>query len=251
MSDSETDYTQAMSDLYGGLDRLGPGDEAFALDLLASLPLSSPHPRIADLGCGTGAGSLLLARHFKAPVLAVEQMPGFLETLAARAEAEGLSDLVQPIEADMGALDWPDGSIDLLWSEGAAYNLTFRGALERWRRLLARDGIAAISEMSWFSDARPEPAAAFWAREYPAMASEAENCKSARENGFSVVEMRRLPDSAWWDNYYRPLEARMADLQPDATGVLAEVIAETRREIDLFREFSSAYGYTFYVLKAV
>ncbi len=251
MTETEALFNQAMTDLYGGLDRLGPGDDAFALDLLADLPLPFSHPRIADLGCGTGAGSLLLARHFNAPVRAVEQMPGFLETLSNRARAAGLDGLVRPTEADMGALDWPDGSIDLLWSEGAAYTLTFRGALERWRGLLVRDGIAAISEMSWFTDARPAPAAAFWAQEYPAMASEAENCKAAGECGFAVLEMRRLPESAWWDNFYRPLEARMAELEPSASGLLAGVIDETRKEIALFREFSSEYGYTFYVLKAV
>lgn len=251
MTEADATFIQAMMHLYGGLDRLGPGDDDFALELLAERALPSPQPRIADLGCGTGAGSLLLARHFKLPVLAVELIPGFLETLTDLSKAEGLSDFVQPIEADMGALDWPDGSLDLLWSEGAAYNLTFRGALERWRRLLVRDGIAVISEMSWFTDDRPPRAVAFWAEEYPAMASEAENCRTASECGFSVLATRRLPDTAWWENYYGPLQARMADLAPHATGVLAAVIDDTRKEIDLFREHGDRYGYTFYVLRAV
>ncbi|MEM1046047.1 MAG: class I SAM-dependent methyltransferase [Pseudomonadota bacterium] len=249
MTEADTTFIQAMMQLYGGLDRLGPGDDDFALGLLAELALPSPQPRIADLGCGTGAGSLLLARHFKLPVLAVEQMPGFLETLTDRAKAEGLSDLVRAIEADMGALDWPDGSLDLLWSEGAAYNLTFRGALEKWRRLLGGDGIAVISEMSWFTEARPARAVAFWDNEYPTMASEAENCETAVACGFTVLKTRRLPTAAWWENFYGPLEARMAELQP-AEGVLAQVIEDTRLEIALFRECESVYGYTFYVLSA-
>jgi serine/threonine-protein kinase HipA len=169
----------------------------------------------------------------------------------ARAEAAVLSGLIEPVCADMGALGWPEGELDLLWSEGAAYNLGFAIALEKWRPLLAKGGLAVISEMSWFGDQRPEAAARFWAQAYPAMASELENRQVAREAGYEVIEVRPLPEAAWWQNYYGPLAARIAALKPDATGVLLDVIAETEQEMALFRVHADCYGYLFFLLRAV
>jgi hypothetical protein len=43
----------------------------------------------------------------------------------------------------------------------------------------------------------------------------------------------------------------MEELHPGASPVMRCVIADTEAEIDLFRRFSSSYGYTFYSLRAV
>ena len=150
----------------------------------------------------------------------------------------------------MGKLDWPSGSLDLLWSEGAAYNLTFAGALEKWRRLLAPQGLAVISELTWFGHQRPAAAREFWEAGYPTMAAEQENVVTAEVAGYEVLGIHRLPSQAWWDNYYGPLLQRMATLRPDADGALQSVLSATEAEIDLFRDCSDAYGYSFYLLQA-
>nr|HMQ58531.1 hypothetical protein [Rhizobiaceae bacterium] len=106
-----------------------------------------------------------------------------------------------------------------------------------------------ISEMSWFTDAPPPEAKAFWDEAYPAMASEADNFAHARAAGLDVLLTRRLPSQAWWDNYYGPLGARCDALAPTATDAMAAVIADTRREMELFRRHCDAFGYTFYVLR--
>lgn len=148
----------------------------------------------------------------------------------------------------MGALDWPPGSVDLVWSEGAAYNLGFARALTLWRPLLAPGGLAVVSEMSWFGDERPAPAVEFWQAAYPVMGSEAENRAHAQRAAFEVLDVRRLPAECWWRNYYDPLAARMR--QVERTPAMAAVIAESETEMSLFRRFSDAYGYSFYVLRA-
>jgi len=56
----------------------------------------------------------------------------------------------------MANLDWESGTIDLLWSEGAAYNITFEGTLDAWRPLMAVNGIAVISEMNYLSNDVPD-----------------------------------------------------------------------------------------------
>ena len=244
---SEAEYIAALIELHRGCDRKGPGDAAFSRHILDSLPELPQTPRIADLGCGSGAGSLLLAQYYQSSVKAVELSAEFLDELMQRAEQAGLAHLIEPVCRDMANLDWPAGSIDLLWSEGAAYNLGFEQALETWRPLLAKGGIAVVSEISWLKNDVPEPARAYWQGVYPAMGSEAENIARARQAGFEVLATQQLPSQAWWTNYYEPLRGRMAELE--ISPAAEAVIEETRAEMALFETYSDFYGYTFYVLR--
>jgi len=60
-----------------------------------------------------------------------------------------------------------------------------------------------------------------------------------------------LPEDAWWDLYYTPLEKRLKDMRlkfkdnPKAM----EMIEEEQLEIDLFRKFNSWYGSVFFVMQ--
>ncbi len=59
------------------------------------------------------------------------------------------------------------------------------------------------------------------------------------------------PPWAWWDNYYTPLEARIAELRKQYAGkaaALKDLDAE-QREIDVYRRYSDAYGYVFYLME--
>lgn len=240
----------ALIELHQGLDRQGPGSTEFSRQILASLPTLREAPRIADLGCGSGVASLLLAEWFDAPVKAVDLSRLFLDQLEARAAERRLTRLVQVQEANIGALDWPAQSLDLIWSEGAAYNLTFPGALNAWHPLLALDGLAVLSELSWFCDHPPEEARIFWNAAYPTLANEQENCTHATNAGFEVLATRRLPEEAWWEFYYGPLLARIESLRPTASPLMERIIQDTEAEIGLFRRCGTEYGYTFYVLRA-
>jgi serine/threonine-protein kinase HipA len=242
---------KALIELHRGIERQGPGDEAFSRQILSMLPKLPEDPRIADFGCGAGAGALILAEYFQVKVTAVDFSAPFLTDLKARAKARGLDHLIRTVEADMGALDWPAASLDLLWSEGAAYNLTFEGALKTWRSLMTTGGVSVISEITWFEEDIPAELMQYWQTMYPQIAGETENAKRASTAGYEVLGIHRLPSQAWWSNYYHPLLERMDDVKPSADSAMQEVIAETEVEIDLFRRYSDYYGYAFYLLKAV
>jgi hypothetical protein len=107
-----------------------------------------------------------------------------------RARQEGLQDLIEPIECDMGRLDWEPGSIDLLWSEGAAYNISFEGVLKTWRPLMAANGIAVISEMNYFSRDVPEIIVQSMKKAYPGIKTEAENSDLINASGFRLQASR-------------------------------------------------------------
>jgi hypothetical protein len=122
-------------------------------------------------------------------------------------------------------------------------------ALTTWRSLLVDNGIAVISELSWWTDQVlvPEPAIAYWQKAYPLMGTKSENINRANRTGFRVLSTHHLPSKAWWINYYEPLRARMQQIE--ITPMTQTIIHEMEQEMHLFEQFSDFYGYTFYVLQ--
>ena len=238
----------ALVALHRGLERLGPGDDAFSHAVLAGLEGLPPHPDIADLGCGSGAGALLLVRRFHRPVIAVDDQQAFLGDMMARAARMGCAPLIEPRCADIAAPGIAPASLDLVWSEGAAYAIGFARALGAWRPLLRSGGYAVVSELTWFTDAPPAEARAYWADAYPDMGNEAANRARAEAAGFVVRQVRRLPAVAWQRNYSDPLGIRLDAAVGDPAR--APVVDECRREADLQRRFGQSFGYAFYVLQA-
>jgi len=238
--------------LHDGLPRQAPGSDAVTREALRRLPPLPDAPRILDLGCGPGRQALVLARELGAVVTAVDRHEPFLATLEAAAAAEGLGHLVRTRRADFGALKDEPGSVDLLWSEGAIYVLGWEEGLRRWRPLLRPGGLAALTEATWLTDARPAEAVAFWQEAYPSMGTVASNVAAAVAAGFEVLDTFALPASAWWDEYYRPLQARVEALRarPLTDADLAAAIAGAAREIDLHERWGASYGYVFYLLRA-
>ena len=244
-------YIRALIELHRGLERQGPGDTDYSNYIISQIPELPKNPRIADMGCGAGAGALFLAEKFKSKVRAVDFSREFLDELEDRSKMRGLEHLVETIECDMGNLNWEPGTIDLLWSEGAAYNITFEGALKAWRPLMASNGIAVISEMNYFTNEVPEPLRIYMQNAYPGIKTEPENSDIINSSGFEVLGIHRLPSKAWWDNYYEPLRNNIESFKNSNDSVIHYVISETEEEMKLFEEYEKFYGYSFYIMKAV
>lgn len=244
-------YIDALVKLHLGLDRKGPGDTAYSNTIMSQIPKLPTNPRVADMGCGAGAGALFLANRLKSTVWAVDSSRQFLDELDDRATQQGLDHLIETVEGDMGRLGWKPESIDLLWSEGAAYNLTFAGALKTWRPLMAPDGIAVVSEMNYFTSKVPETLLLYMQTVYPAICTESENSTHAISSGFEMINIHRLPSTAWWENYYGPLKKNMQSLACSDDSIMQSVIKETEEEMRFFEAYEKYYGYSFYIMKAV
>lgn len=236
--------------LHRDLPREGPGSDACTREALRRLPPLSTNPVVVDLGCGPGRSALVLAEELGTRVIAVDLHAPFLDQLSRGAAERGLSPLIEPRRADMAAPGLPPGSVDLIWSEGAAYALGFAEALRCWRPLLKPGGRMAVSECTWLVDDPPDEPRRFWQAAYPSMGTVAENRRRAEAAGLEVVDSFLLPASAWWDEYYDPLLARAASFRPTADASLISLVEETGREADLFRRHGDAYGYVFYLLLA-
>ena len=247
----EEKYIRALIELHRGLERQGPGDTDFSNFIISQIPELPTNPRIADIGCGAGAGALFLAEKFQSKVRAVDFSREFLDELEDRSRQQGLERLIETVECDMGNLNWEPATIDLLWSEGAAYIITFEGALKAWRPLLASNGIAVISELNYFSGEVPEPVKDFMQQVYPAIKTEQENCDLIQSSGYTVIGTHRLPSKAWWNNYYGPLKKNIESFRNSNDSAMQSVISETEEEMEYFEKYDKYYGYSFYIMKAV
>ena len=125
-------------ELFGGLPRQGPGEAASTLRALALVPDIGPRTRVLDIGCGTGAQTLVLAQGAAARIVAVDNHPPFVDFLNREVLRLGLAHRVVARVADMRRLDFADRSFEVIWSEGAIYNVGFEAGLRDWRRLRAR-----------------------------------------------------------------------------------------------------------------
>lgn len=229
--------------------RQSPGDTAFSLDILRKLPKLLPKS-IADIGCGTGASSFLLAQQYQQPILCVDPSQDNLKALTAAADAAGLGNLITPLCADLGELDPRSFRVDLLWSERAISALSFVGAMQKWRPLMLRGGIAVISELNWFHSDQPPDAFGYWSNAYPGMSSELVNQAIAEQYRFKLIFKERLPSEALWESYYKPLSERF-EAEEGLTEPMEAVVAQIKKEVGFFNRYGEDFGYTYYALQSV
>jgi SAM-dependent methyltransferase len=239
-------------EIHSHLPREGPGDAAStqrAYRLTTELPTTG---RILDIGCGPGAQTIDLAAASAAGIVALDNHRPYLDQLIAHARVAGVSDRVQAVQASMADIPLYDAHFDIIWAEGSIYLLGFERGLRDWRRLLRPGGHVAVTHLSWLSSDVPEKPRTFWGQHYPAMRTVEHNMSVAAACGYEVVDVFTLPESAWWHDYYGPLEARLVSLRDKYSGD-AQALAmfdTTREQIELFRDYAQYYGYVFYVLRA-
>jgi SAM-dependent methyltransferase len=246
------DELQLLADLHLGGNRQGPGGDAETRLAIRLAGLEPTRPlRIADIGCGTGAATRVLARELDARITAVDFLPVFVDTLRERIAAEGLAGRVDAAVGTMEDLPFEDESFDVIWSEGAIYNMGFERGVKEWRRYLKPGGILAVSEITWLTDERPAEIEAFWRTAYPEIDTAAGKIRVLERNGYTPVGYFVLPENCWLDNYYGPLEERFAAfLERHAHGTAAAALVNAEvDEIALYRKYKTYFSYGFYIAR--
>lgn len=246
------DDLQLLIDLHGEGPRQGPGGER---ETRLAIELSGLKHRtnlqIADIGCGTGASTLVLATELDAQVTAVDALPEFLARLHEAARNAGLADRITTQRAAMQALPFAPASLDAIWSEGAIYNMGFAAGVEAWRRFLKPGGILAASELTWLTGRRPDELHAHWTREYPEVDTAAGKMAVLERLGFAPIGYFALAEHCWLDNYYRPMQQRFAgilDRHAHSEAARAIVAAE-QKEIALYERYREFVSYGFYIAR--
>ena len=243
------DY-QLLIDLHKRAKRQGPGGDAEtrkAIDL-AMLDPSAPL-KIADVGCGTGSSTMLLARLLNAQITAVDFLPDFIEVLKANAENEVLTKKIDPLVCSMDSLQFDDEEYDVIWSEGAIYNMGFENGISDWRRFLKPGGLLVVSEITWITNDRPFEIQKHWESEYPEIDTASSKISTLENNGYSPVAYFVLPEHCWLDNYYRPMKNSFSEfLKRNGNSERAQAIVDAEEnEIDLYKKYKAYYSYGVYI----
>lgn len=250
MDFSDPKQREIFFEVHDDLPRQGPGNRACAeraLKLAGDLP---SNPRVLDIACGPGMQTMYLAEMLpKAQITAVDNYAPFVDEVRARAKTQGCAARVTALVADMSKLEFPPGSFDLIWCEGAAYIMGVEKALRDWKPLLASGGKLALSEAVWLKDNPPEKVRLCW-EEYPDMKDAAFNRRLVEKCGYTLLGDFILPEETWWADYYAPMEERLKHIgeKHKDDRVAQQVIDECHLEVDVYRQYSEYYGYIFLVM---
>jgi trans-aconitate methyltransferase len=234
--------------LFGGMEKLGPGSNADTLHVLGLLPKQGFRV-VIDAGCSTGRQTLALAKTLGTLVHAVDSYEPFLIDLVRRAGDAQVGHLLRAHCMDMKEIPEAFQGIELLWSEGAAYNIGFPKALATWAPALTADGLVVVSELSWLKEQAPEAVREFFRSGYPDMRSVQDNIVVAESAGYKVLTTYTLPRQAWVHGYYDILAPRAKALLDHPDHAVRGFATETIQEIEAFQCSEDSYGYVFYVLQ--
>lgn len=239
-------------DLHKNSDRQGPGSEKDTLKALEFLNLPSDHNlKVADIGCGSGGQTITLAQNLNGQVTAVDLFSEFLNELNEKSQKLGLTDKIVTLEKSMDDLPFKEGEFDLIWSEGAIYNIGFENGLKKWKGYLKVGGYLAVSEITWITPSRPKEIQEFWEAEYPEVDTASNKIRQLENNGYSLLGYFYLSQDSWIETYFKPMQARFESfLKRNNNSELArKVVADNQAEIDLYQKFKDYYSYGFYVAR--
>lgn len=234
-------YWDAFFKLHRDLPREGPGEDA-DVAWAAQIAGLREDARICDAACGPGADiPALLKAAPQGHVVAMDKVDHF----AAQAQAlYGHDPRTQIFAGDMTEIEGP---FDFIWCAGAVYFIGIKEALRLWRPVLSSGGAIAFSQVCWLTAHPSERARAGWA-DYADMTDEAGVREAIETAGYECIAERRLSDAAW-ENYYTPLDQRIAALREGAAGALADVLDEAEAEAGLWRGERTAFGYLLCVVR--
>jgi SAM-dependent methyltransferase len=181
----------------------------------------------------------------------VDFLPDFLGVLAQQAERLGVADRVSTLACSMDELPFADETLDVIWSEGAIYNIGFEKGVAEWRRFLKPGGLLVASEMTWLTDMRPAELQRHWDREYPEIDMASAKIRVLEKHGYTPVGYFVLPERCWLDEYYRPMQARFDDFL-ERHGNSAEacaIVDAEQHEISLYETYKGHISYGVYIAR--
>jgi ubiquinone/menaquinone biosynthesis C-methylase UbiE len=243
---------QLLIDLHKRAKRQGPGGDSETRKAMELAMLGASEPlKIADVGCGTGASTMLLAHELNAQVTAVDFLPEFIDVLKKRAESEGLINKISPIVVSMDDLPFDDEEYDVIRSEGAIYNIGFEKGVSDWKRYLKPGGLLVVSEITWTTSERPKELQKHWESEYPEIGTASSKINILENAGYTPVAYFTLPDHCWLDNYYGPMQKSFSEfLARNENSEHAQAVVEAeKKEISLYEDYKNYFSYGVYIAK--
>ncbi len=243
-----------LCEYFANVERQGPGSPEITVKALSFIDNLTGDSRIADIGCGTGGQTMTLAQNAPGQITGLDLFPGFIDIFNRNAAKLSLQNKVKGIVGSMtDALPFEKESLDLIWSEGAIYNIGFERGLNEWRQYLKTGGYIAVSEGTWFTDERPDEITEFWMSNYTEIDTIPRKVAQMQKAGYIPVATFVIPEICWTEHFYVPCNRIQEKfLKEHAGNKMAEgLVANERREQALYQKYKEFYGYAFYIGKKI
>jgi len=234
---------------FSAMERQGPGSREVTIKALSFVDNLTSGSRIADIGCGTGGQTMVLAQHAPGKITGIDLFPVFIDLFNANARKMNLQDRVKGVVGSMDKLTFDNEELDLIWSEGAIYNIGFERGLNECKRFLKSGGYIAVTEASWFTDDRPDEIDAFWKDAYPEIDTIPKKVAQMQKAGYIPVASFILPENCWTEHFY-VLQIQAQEIFLDkykGNKAAEELVANERHEAVLYSKYKEYYGYVFYI----
>lgn len=239
-------------DFFSKTERQGPGSNEETLKALAFIAGLTEKSKIADIGCGTGGQSMVLGENTPCEIIGVDVWPDFIKQFNQNAHIKNLQKRVKGIVGNMENLPFKEEELDLIWSEGAIYNIGFERGLSEWRKFLKPGGYIAVTENTWFSEVRPAEIQDFWQKAYPEIDTIYNKIAQMQRAGYLPIATFVVPDTIWTDYYALQPQMQESFLKKyNGNKSAEEFIGYQRYEAELYRKYHAYYGYVFYIGKKI
>lgn len=238
---------------FSTVERQGPGSPEVTIKALSFIDNLNDDSLIADIGCGTGGQTMVLAQNAPGQITGIDLFPTFVNIFNKNASNLNLQDRAKGIIGSMNNLSFKDNELDLIWSEGAIYNIGFERGLKEWKRFLKKGGYIAVTEASWFTEERPKEINDFWYDAYPEIDTIPNKVTQMQKAGYIPVATFIIPESCWTKHFFEPQIAAQKDFLKKYEGdkTAEEFVDYMRHEEYLYNKYKEYYGYVFYIGKKI
>jgi len=136
---------------------------------------------------------------------------------------------------------------------GALYFMGFQNGVRRCRQLLKDNGYLAVTEVVYLAPNPPVPVTQFFENEYPDIKNVKSRIELIQREEFQLLSNFTLPESAWFDSFYLPMEEELSRLNKKYRGnkIALGIFEDSRNEIDFYKKYSEFYGYEFFIMQKV
>lgn len=248
----EQETLALLTDLHARNKRQGPGSDAVFSRALELAGIDTKAPlQIADIGCGTGSSTVALAQSTNASITAVDLVKEFLAKLDQSAAHAGMRSHIKTIVADMSDLPFKNEQFDVIWSEGAIYNIGFLRGIQQWREYLKPYGTLVVTEITWLTPDIPKELRTYWESEYPEIALASKKIQQLEDNGYTPIGYFVLTSDCWINEYYEPLKSGFKEfLERHENNELAKALVEAeQQEIAFYEKYRAYFSYGCYIAR--
>jgi ubiquinone/menaquinone biosynthesis C-methylase UbiE len=233
------------------IKRQGPGSPEVTINALSFIDNLTNESKIADIGCGTGGQTMVIANHTSGLITGIDLFPAFIDLFNVNVQKLHLQERVSGIVGSMDNLPFQSEELDLIWSEGAIYNIGFERGLNEWHKFLKKGAFIAVSEASWFTQERPVEIDEFWKEAYAEIDTISNKVTQMEKAGYIPIATFVLSENCWTEHFYSPqISAQKKFLEKyEGNKTAEELIKNQRHEAELYQKYKEFYGYVFYIGK--